>query len=166
MTTQAESWPNKTLGAHTRTVKRKFTWLVVVVGLFLVGAAIQPSYAWPFFDTKRDWQFVQSVGGLAIGSPRRDDRKHVILPIRCSLAGDTVTRKPTTGYSGLAFDTPIVRVSSTNVFLTFRTTLPGKRDAQCPPADLGKIAGGDYAVFYRNPDGTREPVGNIHVSDL
>jgi hypothetical protein len=156
----------ETLGISTRTVKRKFTWLVVIIGLLLIAAAIQRSFASPLFDTKRDWQFVQSVGGMAIGTPHRDDRKHVILPIRCSVAGETVTRHPTTGYSGLAFDTPAVRVSSTNVFLTFRTTLPGKRDAQCPPADLGKLAGGEYAVFYRSPDGAREPVGTIHIPDL
>ena len=147
-------------------MKTKFTWFFVIVGLLLDFATVQRSFGSSLFDTKRDWQFVQSVGGMAIGTPHRDDRRHVILPIRCSLAGETVTRHPTTGYSGLAFDTPIVRVSSTNVFLTFRTTLPGKRDAQCPPADLGKITGGDYAVFYRSPDGTREPVGTIHVPSL
>ncbi len=158
--------PNYRLGVSTRTVKPKFTWLVVVIGLLLVTAVSQRSFAWSLFDTSRDWQFVQSVGGMAIGTPHRDDRKHVILPIRCSLAGETVTRHPTTGYSGLAFDTPAVRVSSTNVFLTFRTRLPGKRDAQCPPADLGKITSGDYAVFYRSPDGTRESLGSIHVPSL
>lgn len=147
-------------------MNRKFTWLVVVAGLLLIGAVFQRTFGSLLFHTKRDWQFVQSVGGMAIGTPHRDDRKHVILPIRCSLVGETVTRHPATQYSGLAFDTPIVRVNSTNVFLTFRTTLPGTRDAQCPPADLGKIAGGDYAVFYRSPDGKREAVGSIHVPDL
>jgi hypothetical protein len=80
-----------------------------------------------------------------------------ILPVRPS------PRKPTTQYSGLAFDTPVVQVSATNIFLTFRTTLPGKREAQCPAADLGRIADGEYAVLYRSPDGKREPLGNIHI---
>ena len=147
-------------------MKKKFTFILVGFGLFLFAAATQQSFAWSLFDTKRDWQFVQSVGGMALGTPHRDDRKHVILPIRCSVAGETITTHPTTAYSGLAFDTPVIRVSSTNIFLTFRTTLPGKHDAQCPPADLGKIAGGDYAVFYRSPDGTRQELGSIHLPDL
>ena len=154
------------LGGLTHTVKKKFTLIVVSFGLLLFVAATQQSFAWSFFDAKRDWQFVQSVGGMKLGKPYSDDRKHIILPICCSLACETITRRPTTAYSGLAFDTPVVRVNSTNIFLTFRTTLPGKHDAQCPPADLGKIAGGDYAVFYRSPDGTRQELGSIHIPEL
>jgi hypothetical protein len=138
----------------------------MVFWLLFFAAAIHSSFAaWPF-ETKCDWPFVQSVGGMAIGTPQRNEKKHVILPIKCNLAGQTITTHPVTAYSGLAFDTPAIRVNSTNIFLTVRTTLPGKRDAQCPPADLGKLASGDYAVFYRNPDGTRQPLGTIHVPSL
>jgi hypothetical protein len=148
-------------------VKTKLTWSALIVGLLLVSLAIRQSFGQSIFSTARDWQFVQSVGGLAIGTPHRDDRKHVILPIRCDITGaQTITIHPITGYSGLAFDLPAVRVHSTNVFITVCTILPGKRDASCPPADLGKLAGGDYSVFYSSPGGKREPLGSIKVPCL
>jgi predicted RNase H-like HicB family nuclease len=52
--------------------------------------------------SSRDWQFVQSVGGLALGTPQRDDRGHV-LPIRCDVSGTrTITVHPTAINSALA----------------------------------------------------------------
>jgi hypothetical protein len=155
------------LGVSTRIVKTKLTSFALIVGLLLIALAIRQSFGQSIFSTARDWQFVQSVGGLAIGTPHRDDRKQVILPIRCNITGtQTVTIHPTTGYSGLAFDSPKVHVHSTNVFITVCTVLPGKRDASCPPADLGKLEGGDYSVFYSSPDGKREPLGSIKVPSL
>ena len=156
-----------TLGVSMRIVKTKLTWFALFVGLLFIALAIRQSYGSSIFSTSRDWQFVQSVGGLAVGTPHRDDRKHVILPIRCDVSGtQTVTIHPTTLYSGLACDLPTVHVRSTNIFITVCTVLPGKRDARCPPADLGKLAGGDYSVFYLSPDGKREPLGSIQVPSL
>jgi hypothetical protein len=148
-------------------VKWKLTRLVLVVGLLFIGAVVRQSYGSSIFSTPRDWQFVQSVGGLAIGTAHRDDRNHVILPIHCDITGtETITVHPTTGYAGLAFDLPKVRVRSTNVFVTVCTVLPGMRDAMCPPADLGKLRGGDYSVFVLSPDGKQEPLGSIQIPSL
>lgn len=147
-------------------IKRKLNKFIAVAGLLFVTVGVHQSFAWSLFDSSRDWKFVQTVGGAAVSTPHRDERKHVILPIRCSAAGETVTQPPTTINSGLAFDTPKVRINGTNIFLTFRTTLPGKLNAQCPPADLGKLKDGSYAVFYRSPDGSCQSLGNIHTPDL
>jgi hypothetical protein len=148
-------------------VKTKFIRSVLIVGLLIIAVAVRQNFGSSIFSSSRDWNFVQSVGGLSIGTPHRDDRKHVILPIRCDITGtQTITIRPTTGYSGLAFDLPTVHVHSTNVFVTVCTILPGKRDAKCPPADLGKLKGGDYSVFYLSPDGKKEPLGSIQVPSL
>jgi hypothetical protein len=147
-------------------MKIKLTWSALIVGTLFIALAFCQSFGSSIFSTARDWQFVQSVGGLSIGIPYRNDRKHVILPIRCYTSGKQITIHPTTGYSGLAFDFPMVHIHSTNVFITVCTVLPGKRDASCPPADLGKLAGGDYSVFYSSPDGNREPLGSIKVPSL
>lgn len=150
-----------------RVVKTKLTWFALIVGLAFIAVAIGQSFGSSIFSKARDWQFVQSVGGLAIGAPHRDDRKHVILPIRCDVSGtQTITIHPTALYSGLACDLPTVHVRSTNVFITVCTVLPGKRDASCPPADLGKLAGGDYSVLYSSPDGKRVALGSIKVPSL
>ena len=148
-------------------MKTRLTWFASIVGLLFIALAIRQGFGSSIFSTSRDWQFVQSVGGLAIGTPHRDDRKHVILPIRCDISGtQTITVHPTTGYSGLACDLPAVHVHSTNVFVTVCTILPGKRDSRCPAADLGKLADGDYSVFYLSPDGKQEPLGSIYVPSL
>ena len=155
------------LDVSTRIVKTKLTWIVLIIGLLFAALSIRQGFGSSIFSTPRDWKFVQSVGGLAIGTPHRDERKHVMLPIRCDVSGtQTITVHPTTLYSGLACDFPKARVHSTNVFVTVCTVLPGKRDGSCPPADLGKLAGGDYSVFYSSPDGKREPLGSIHVPSL
>ena len=146
-------------------MKTKFSLIAIVVGLLLIPAAIHASFDSTIFHTSRDWQFVQSVGGLAVGTPQRDARKHAILPLRCDVSGlQTITVRPTALNSGLFCDSPAVRIHSTSVLITLRTTLAGKGSALCPPADLGKIADGEYSIFYRDPDGKQHPLGTIHVT--
>jgi hypothetical protein len=148
-----------------RHMKTKFSLIAIVVCLLLILAAFHVSFASAIFSTSRDWQFVQSVGGLTIGPPDRDSRKHVILPVRCDVSGlQTITVRPTALNSGFGCDIPAVRIRSTNVLITLRTKLVGNGTALCPSADLGRIADGDYAVFYRNPDGKQNPLGTIHVT--
>jgi hypothetical protein len=145
-------------------MKTTFSLIAIVVCL-LITAAIHPGFASAIFHTSRDWQFVQSVGGLTIGTSHRDSRKHVILPVQCDVSGtQTITVRPTALNSGFGCDSPAVRIRSTNVSITLRTTLTGKGSALCPSADLGRIADGDYAVFYRDPDGKQHPLGNIHAT--
>jgi len=113
-----------------------------------------------------DWAFVQSVGGIAVGTPRRDDRGHVWLPIRCDVSGlETITTRPTTTNSGNVCVPPRVRVRSSTVYLTVRTSLPSKRypTSRCPDADLGELPAGRYAVVYDSPDGSEHPLGSIQL---
>lgn len=114
----------------------------------------------------RDWQFVQSVGGLALGTPGRDDRGHVLLPLRCDVSGtQAITVQPTTMNSGLVCEAPAARVRSNTVFLTIRTFIAGsdKAEARCPAADLGAQPAGAYSVIYLSPDGSQHPLGSIQI---
>ena len=116
--------------------------------------------------SSRDWQFIQSVGGIALGSPQRDARRHVLLPIRCDVSGtQTITVRPTAINSALVCEPPVVRVRSSTVLLTIRTTIASDHNsnARCPAADLGALAPGEYSVIYRSPDGSQHPLGSIQI---
>lgn len=114
--------------------------------------------------TSGDWRFVQSVGGLALGEPRRDDRGHVLLPIKCDVSGtQVVTTRPTAANSALVCETPAVRIRGTAIFLTVRATLASHKNSEsrCAPADLGPLSPGRYSVAYLDPDGRTHRLGNI-----
>jgi hypothetical protein len=114
----------------------------------------------------RDWQFVQSIGGLALGAPWRDGRGHVLLPVRCDVSGtQTITVRPTAMNSALVCEPPYARVHSRTVFLTICTTTAASRkaDARCPAADLGAPPAGLYSVVYLGPDGSHHPLGSVQI---
>lgn len=114
----------------------------------------------------RDWPYVQSVGGMALGVPRRDLRGHVLLPIHCDVSGtQAITVPPTALSSALVCLPPAVRIRPGRVLLTLRTALAGSDsfDAECPTVDLGRLPAGRYAVLYRNPDGHEHSLGSIRI---
>ena len=143
--------------------RRKWTLTLATILFATVGCDSFVAFA---ARSSRDWQFVQSVGGIALGTPQRDNRRHVLLPIRCDVSGtQTITVSPTAINSTLVCESPIVRVRSSAVFLTIRTSVPSKRfpNARCPDADLGTLTAGEYSVIYRSPDGSQHPLGSIQV---
>jgi hypothetical protein len=118
-------------------------------------------------SSSRDWQFVQSVGGMAIGKPARDGRGNVILPIHCNVSGTRrITTKPNGINSALVCERPSVGVRGSMIFITVRTTVASDQnsDADCPAANLGRLAPGRYSVVYRDPDGGSHPLGLIEVA--
>ena len=114
----------------------------------------------------RDWAFIQTIGGIAIGAPYRGAGGGVYLPIDCEVSGTrTITVKPTKVYSALTCQEPVVRVQGPSVYITVRTGFPSDRypNARCPDANLGELAPGSYAVLYASPDGGEHPLGSIVI---
>lgn len=112
------------------------------------------------------WQSVQAVGGLELGQPQRDQRGHVVLPIRCNVSGlEQVTVRPSTINSALVCEPPLVRVSGSTIYLTVRATVATDRNSncRCRSADLGRIATGEYSVIYRSPGGDEHALGAVQV---
>src|SRR5207248_5866168 len=113
-----------------------------------------------------DWKFVQSVGGIAVGTPARDNRGHVWLPIHCDVSGtQKITVRPTNVSGMTVCEAPVVRVRSNTIFLTIRIayTNPWNSHAVCGPADLGRLPAGTYSVVYLGPDRSQHPIGVIQV---
>jgi hypothetical protein len=113
-----------------------------------------------------DWEFVQSVGGISVGTPQRDAAGNVTLPINCDVSGTrAITVNPTAVNSGLVCEEPSVRVQGQSVYLTICTSIPSERytSAQCPHADLGRLVPGRYAVFYGVPPDVEHSLGTVEV---
>src|SRR5881394_3841678 len=108
-------------------MKFRFDFLAAIA--LLVAVAGCDTISLSAVRSSRDWQFIQSVGGIALGTPQRDDHGDVILPIRCDVSGTrTITVHPTALNSALVCEHPSVRVRSPTVFLTIRTTMATNRN--------------------------------------
>ena len=127
--------------------------------LVATGLLASPAHA-----QSRDWAFVQSVGGLALGVPvQKDGAWH--LPIRCNVSGiEAITIKPTTLNSALACST-VARVEAQTIVLTVVTGLASSgSSAKCPAARLGTSRTGRYAVFYSGSPAERVPLGEVNLA--
>jgi len=116
------------------------------------------------FAEPRSWNFVQAVGGLSIGTPFHIEGGWV-LPVHGDVTGlQTITVKPTTLNSGLACKKTAAEVVGNEIYLTIITSLAGKDSgALCPPAFLGQLHSGKYAVFYRGPNELAIKLGEVSI---
>jgi len=113
---------------------------------------------------QRDWAFVQSVGGLAVGAPYRTPAG-VMLPVDIDITGlRSITTKPTTMNSGLALKEIVIRPQGNTLLLKVMTTLGGKGSSPSSKDLLvGNLEPGRYAVLFTEPGGATIEVGNITV---
>jgi hypothetical protein len=97
------------------------------------------------------------VGKVSLGTPTRNSRG-VIIPI--SFSGGRWYEN-----SGICFDHAESRVSGSEIELTVSSGICRGSGSSPPPEriDLARISPGPYAVFYRDPNGTRNPLGQIAI---
>ena len=110
------------------------------------------------------WNFVQSVGGLAVEAPRHDARGW-FLPVQANLSGvETITTKPTVLKSAVICERTDAIVEGRNIYLTIVSGLARPNtNARCAPAALGEISLGKYRVFYRGPGEKAILLGEVSV---
>ena len=118
----------------------------------------------PVLAGAEGWNFVQSVGGLAIAAPSHGAGGWN-LPVRANVSGlEAVTNKPTTLNSALICERTNASVEGRNIYLTIVSGLArANASVRCPPASLGELPPGKYQVFYRGPGETAIPVGEVSV---
>jgi hypothetical protein len=133
---------------------RRALGLAVAACLFSAAAMAQ----------SRDWSFVQSVGGLALGVPvERNGAWH--LPIRCDVSGiEAVTTRPTAINSALACDTTARVEGETIVLTVIARDDESNAFAACPPARLGRLPKGRYAVVYSGKSAERVEIGEVYIA--
>lgn len=112
----------------------------------------------------RDWSFVQTIGGLKVGTPYKS--KGVwLLPIQSDVSGlQTVTIKPTALNSVLSCKRTNAKIKNNSIYLTIVTGLASREhNSLCPPAILGNIPVGKYLVFYGSPAESPVSLGIVTV---
>lgn len=126
---------------------------IVVATLFLAGCAL---------TERMRWDFVQSVGGIAVEAPVRTS-KGVALPVRADVSGlTTVTVRPTTANSGLVCSATHAKVSGQNILIEISASVFGD-SRLCPPARLGKISAGKYNVYYGKDLNSAILLGEVQI---
>jgi hypothetical protein len=110
----------------------------------------------------RDWGFVASVGGIAVGSAYQTE-KGWFLPVHANVSGlEAVTSKPTQINSGLICENVAARLSGNVITLTLYSGVA--RDgysSSCPPAALGSLPPGNYHVIYQSPGDEPHLIGEV-----
>lgn len=109
------------------------------------------------------WDFLQSVGGIKIGTPYRDARGGVHLPIDCDISGtQAITTQPKALNSGWVVKKVRAKVKDKNIHIIIVSCLAhGRLTGFAPDASLGRLTAGSYHVVYDDPDGTTHPMGTI-----
>ena len=113
---------------------------------------------------QRDWDFVQSVGGIAFDSPVQGSGGW-ILPVQADVSGiRPITVKPTLLNSALACKSVEASVDGRVIYLTLVTGVVSQRRTPiCPAAELGWLDPGSYSVIYRGPDRNAVSIGEVVV---
>jgi hypothetical protein len=114
---------------------------------------------------QRDWAFIQSVGGLAVGeSQKQADGTHR-LPINCDVSGlKQVTIKPTLINSALAVRETCHAVRGQTIQLWIKTcVIDSRHSPAAPDVVLKNIPPGRYQVQYRNRDGSVMNLREIEI---
>ena len=112
----------------------------------------------------RDWQFIQSVGGIDIDPVIQKSGKPM-LPVTFDVSGlSTVTCKPTTMNSGLVFYKFDVKHSDGNITIRVVTSVPDTtKDTLIHYLDLSEIRKGAYQVYYETAGDSEKRLGAIEI---
>jgi len=111
------------------------------------------------------WEFMESVGGVAIGTPSRTPLGTTFLPVICDVSGlTTITQIPTAINSALVVAGIDAKVDGRQILITVGTGLPSETTtSSCSGVDLGEIPAGDYQVFYYNTGQDKHLLGEMIV---
>jgi len=136
--------------------------------LLLVSSMSVPVFAGP-----ESWSFVQSVGGIRVESPFLLQLGWG-LPVRADVSGlQAITVKATTLNSALVCERTDFTVKGRNIYITVVTapaqpsSAPAYRNAtsRCPWLTFGEVLPGKYSIFYRGPNETPMPLGEVSFGE-
>ena len=134
------------------------------LGVAIVAAVLAAAHTLALADTA-NWNFIQSVGGLSLKQPAKTPAGW-LLPVQADVSGlNKVTVQPTLLNSGVACANTRANVEGSVIILSVITSVAGGgSSSQCPPAKLGSIAPGTYAVRYRGGDKSDIALGEIVIA--
>lgn len=143
-------------------IHHTFISIAVLACLYMPAAAHAGLLNW-FYG--QSWDFMESVGGVAIGDANRTPKGTVFLPIKCDVSGLTnVTKKPNLMNSALVVDKISMKVHEREILISVDTGLAkSKSKCTCEGVDLGDVPAGRYDVFYYGSDREKHLVGTAIV---
>jgi hypothetical protein len=146
---------------RTVTLRVSLRGAIIVLGLLVVAALL---LGCAFAPKVQSWDFVTAVGGIAI-QPPQSTPKGLLLPVRADVSGlQAITNEPTTLNSIMSCSVTRANVVGHDILLTISTSLMREGGSYaCPPAKLGKLPAGRYAVFYGSERAGAKPIGVIDV---
>jgi len=115
-----------------------------------------------------DFDMIESVGGIALGTACQTDDGAWFLPLRCDLSGcTTVTREPVMVNSGLAVREIHARIEKEALLLWIESCVYTEKSST-PQTDgilLEGVEPGRYKVEYLSADGRRDAIGTVVIGE-
>jgi hypothetical protein len=137
--------------------------LILLIG-FVCGSACGRQEAYLATSGVATWEFIQSVGGIRIGQPRKKDDSAWVLPVICDVSGlKTITQKPTAMNSGVVVTKMLHQIAGSDISISvvFNLPLSSERTSACQEVTLGEMKVGDYRVLYLEANNTTHDLGTI-----
>ena len=131
---------------------RKFIWFFALV---LSSCSVA--------EERRDWGFIQSVGGLVVGG---QDKNPNWLILRGDVSGlYEFTTKPTQLNSALALKSVNASITENAINVYVTTTVISKKynATKIEGVNISSAKSGTYTVQYINKDGSVVKVGNVTI---
>jgi hypothetical protein len=130
------------------------------VAIWICITACQAGLAGWLTQERRDWAFIESVGGMKVKASNHR------LDVTCDVSGTRrITREPTFVNSGIGVRKLDWTREGSVIRLTVVTSLMEKgMSCSCGSIDLSKLPAGSYAVEYLNPDKTTRSLGSITLN--
>lgn len=138
--------------------------LNATVIVFLVSGLANAGLSDWFYG--RSWEFMETVGGVAIGTPSRNHQGSVYLPVLCDVSGlTTITREPIGLNLALVVTGIDKKIEAKQIFISVNTGLASKNSTcTCSGVDLGDMPTGVYQVFYYGSDRNKHWLGSVTVT--
>jgi hypothetical protein len=132
--------------------KKLFNFFSMPLILSLVSCDFLRSRIVP--DSRAEWEFIQSVGGIRLGAPERIGAEKWKIPVVCNISGlETVTTPPTAMNSGLVVRNVTHKFEQNKLFISLILNSPSRIDestAKCPDLVMDQVKPELYEVYYRD----------------
>jgi hypothetical protein len=136
-----------------------------ILSISIVLLALIFSVSFSFFQDKRDWNFIQMVGGIKIDSPLETE-DGFYLPVICNVSGlDSVTIKPKTLNSALSCIKIKSKIDENTIHIIVVTGIAVSEndDCNCKAIPLGFLKSGNYIVYYGEKTSFEHQIGKFTI---